>query len=223
MKILLKITRARTSFKRDATYSADKGVCSAGFNMTVQPQASAGPIFHDTIPQGKFHYKRKEIKINISRNKISTVLRFDIIQKLKNQKEKSKQPIKKAKVILHKSLSKAKEFSPTWKLYHVMRKTSIISGQYHMAKFHVIRNSAQTENFHLIKSPSWTHFTIKTKEIQQPKYIVMHLARNLTLLQWCFSRFLHCTNGTKSRKTSHVTHRNYLTNNTDWFMLGETN
>ena len=113
MKILLKITRARTSFKRDATYSADKGVCSAGFNMTVQPQASAGPIFHDTIPQGKFHYKRKEIKINISRNKISTVLRFDIIQKLKNQKEKSKQPIKKAKVILHKSLSKAKEFSPT--------------------------------------------------------------------------------------------------------------
>ena len=60
MKILLKITRARTSFKRDATYSADKGVCSAGFNMTVQPQASAGPIFHDTIPQGNSTIKEKK-------------------------------------------------------------------------------------------------------------------------------------------------------------------
>ena len=26
----------------------------------------------------------------------------------------------------------------------------------------------------------------------------------LTLFHWCFSRFLNCTNGTKSRNTSHI-------------------
>src|SRR5580704_16488360 len=35
--------------------SAESGVCSAGFNTTVQPVASAGPSFHAAISSGKFH------------------------------------------------------------------------------------------------------------------------------------------------------------------------
>src|SRR6202050_3802651 len=34
--------------------SAVSGVCSAGFNTTVQPTASAGPSFHAAISSGKF-------------------------------------------------------------------------------------------------------------------------------------------------------------------------
>ena len=33
---------------------AVNGVCSAGFNTTVQPQASAGPSFQAAINNGKF-------------------------------------------------------------------------------------------------------------------------------------------------------------------------
>jgi len=32
-----------------------RGVCSAGFSITVFPQLSAGPNFHAVITRGKFH------------------------------------------------------------------------------------------------------------------------------------------------------------------------
>ena len=35
--------------------SAVSGVSSAGLSTTVQPAASAGPIFHAAISSGKFH------------------------------------------------------------------------------------------------------------------------------------------------------------------------
>jgi hypothetical protein len=35
--------------------SAESGVCSAGFNTTVHPEASAGASFHAAISSGKFH------------------------------------------------------------------------------------------------------------------------------------------------------------------------
>lgn len=35
--------------------NAVNGVCSAVFMTTVQPAARAGPNFHDTIANGKFH------------------------------------------------------------------------------------------------------------------------------------------------------------------------
>jgi len=39
---------------RSATASADSGVSEAGFNTTVQPAASAGPILRVAIAAGKF-------------------------------------------------------------------------------------------------------------------------------------------------------------------------
>ena len=40
---------------RSATASAVSGVSDAGFSTTVQPAASAGPIFRVAIAAGKFH------------------------------------------------------------------------------------------------------------------------------------------------------------------------
>lgn len=47
--------RRPTSFTRDATCRAVRGVCSAGFTTTVFPQLSAGPIFQMSMTRGKFH------------------------------------------------------------------------------------------------------------------------------------------------------------------------
>lgn len=44
-----------TSFIKDATWRAVRGVCSAGLTTTVFPQLSAGPIFQMSITNGKFH------------------------------------------------------------------------------------------------------------------------------------------------------------------------
>jgi hypothetical protein len=43
------------SIASSATRSAVSEVSSAGFTMTEQPAASAGPIFHASIRSGKFH------------------------------------------------------------------------------------------------------------------------------------------------------------------------
>ena len=32
----------------------------------------------------------------------------------------------------------------------------------------------------------------------------------LSFILWCFLRFLNCTNDTKSRKASHMTHSDYM-------------
>ena len=42
----------QTSLAREATYNAVSGVCSAGFNTIVQPEAKAGAHFHDNIAMG---------------------------------------------------------------------------------------------------------------------------------------------------------------------------
>ena len=41
-----------TSLTSEATCSAPKGVCSAGFKIMVQPQANAGASFHTIIDTG---------------------------------------------------------------------------------------------------------------------------------------------------------------------------
>ena len=43
------------SATRSASLSAVSGVCSAGFNTSVQPAARAGAIFCTAIINGKFH------------------------------------------------------------------------------------------------------------------------------------------------------------------------
>lgn len=47
--------RRLTSFIKDATWRAVRGVCSAGLTTTVFPQLRAGPIFQINITKGKFH------------------------------------------------------------------------------------------------------------------------------------------------------------------------
>ena len=42
------------SSKMPAQSDADNGVNSAGFSTTVQPEASAGPSFHDSSMNGVF-------------------------------------------------------------------------------------------------------------------------------------------------------------------------
>src|SRR5207244_10344077 len=55
------VTQEKTPFgtparsASSASASAEKGVCVAGFNTIVQPEASAGPILRVIIAAGKFH------------------------------------------------------------------------------------------------------------------------------------------------------------------------
>ena len=52
---LYKEQKTITSYSSFDTRRAVNGVCSAGFNTTVQPHANAGPTFQAYIGRGKFH------------------------------------------------------------------------------------------------------------------------------------------------------------------------
>ena len=52
----------------------------------------------------------------------------------------------------------------------------------------------------------WYHL-YNLKNVKNTHEGVLLLVLKVTLLHGCFSRFLNCTNGTKSRKASHMIYR----------------
>ena len=70
---ICRIPRGRpASVASSATLNAVKLVCSAGFTITALPAASAGPIFHASMSNGKFQGRIQPTTPNGSRTIIAS-------------------------------------------------------------------------------------------------------------------------------------------------------
>ena len=59
------------------------------------------------------------------------------------------------------------------------------------------------ERLYVVRCAIWYHLYY-SKNVKNTHGGVLILVLKLTLFYGCFSLYLNCTNGTKSRKTSHI-------------------